>query len=143
MDMGNLSRRGFLQRSLTTLALAGLPAWYAREVLADREEKAVRKQTGPNDKIQLGVIGSGDRFRGGLLGDVRRHKDFQVVALADVDAHHRDDCDSRIKPSSRARAAIVRHSLSGACSRKRSSAMIRSSCSSDRCDMWLPLSHWY
>ena len=38
---GSLSRRGFMDRSLATLTMgAGLPLWYAREVLADKDEKA-------------------------------------------------------------------------------------------------------
>jgi predicted dehydrogenase len=91
MDKGNLSRRGFIQRSLTTLAMAGLPAWYAREVLAAEEAAPARaKKIGPNDRIQLGIIGSGDRSKQ-LLGDVKRHQDFQVIAVADVDQKHRDE----------------------------------------------------
>jgi predicted dehydrogenase len=91
MNRGNLSRRGFLQRSAAALTMAGLPAWYSNEVLATQDEKSAKdKKISANDKIQLGVIGSGDRFKGGLLGDVHRHKDFQVIALADVDRGHRD-----------------------------------------------------
>jgi predicted dehydrogenase len=91
MDQGHLSRRGFLQRSLATLALAGVPAWYAREVLAFEQESASRaKKIGPNDRIQLGVIGSGDRSKQ-LLHDVKRHADFQVIAVADVDRKHREE----------------------------------------------------
>src|SRR5262245_1040687 len=74
MNQGNLSRRGFLQRSLAGLTAAGLPAWYAQEVLADDQEKAAKdKKPGPNDRIQIGLIGTGDRCKQ-LLGDLRRHK---------------------------------------------------------------------
>ncbi len=92
MDKGNLSRRGFLQRSLAAMtAGAGLPLWYAREVQAAEEERAARaKKPGPNDRIQLGIIGSGDRSKQ-LLGDVKRHKDFQVIAVCDVDKKHQDE----------------------------------------------------
>src|SRR5262249_51682174 len=90
VDKGNLSRRGFLQRTLTGMLGAGLPLWYARAALAERaEEAAVRdKKIGPNDTIQVGVIGSGDRFKGGLFGDVKRHKAFRIVACCDVDKKH-------------------------------------------------------
>jgi predicted dehydrogenase len=91
MHRGNLSRRGFLQRSLAGLAAAGLPLWYAREIVAADEDKAGKKP-GANDRLTVGVIGSGDRFKGGLLHDVARHKkDFQIVACCDVDKKHRED----------------------------------------------------
>jgi len=90
VDKGNLSRRGFLQRSLTGMAAAGLPLWYAREVLASDEPAAREgaKKIGANDHIQIGVIGSGDRFNGGLFYDVKRHKQFVIVACCDVDKKH-------------------------------------------------------
>jgi len=92
VDKENLSRRGFLQRSLTGMAAAGLPLWYARETLASDEEaaKARAKKIGPNDHIQIGVIGSGDRFNVGLFYDVKRHKPFVIVACCDVDKKHVD-----------------------------------------------------
>ena len=69
---------------------AGLPLWYARAVLAEKtDEAAVReKKVGPNDTIQVGVIGTGDRFKGGLFHDVKRHKAFRIVACCDVDKKH-------------------------------------------------------
>jgi predicted dehydrogenase len=105
MDKGNLSRRGFLQRSLGTLVAAGLPVWYAEEVLAyddGRRRDLEKEKPEANRRIQLGVIGSGDRFKGGLLHDVARQKDaFAVVAVCDVDRRHRDEvaklCDNRYK----------------------------------------------
>ena len=90
MDKGNLSRRGFLQQSLLGMAAAGLPLWYARQALAFDQEVALdrTKKIGPNDRIQIGVIGSGDRFKGGLFHDVKRHKAFVIVACCDVDKQH-------------------------------------------------------
>ncbi len=90
MDKGNLSRRGFLQQSLLGMAAAGLPLWYARQALAFDQEVALdrTKKIGPNDRIQIGVIGSGDRFKGGLFHDVKRHKPFVIVACCDVDKQH-------------------------------------------------------
>ena len=38
MHPTGLSRRGFLQSSLTSLAAAGLPLWFAREVVALDED---------------------------------------------------------------------------------------------------------
>ncbi len=87
MDKGNLSRRGFMQRSLGALTVgAGLPLWYAREVLAD--DTPNNRKVGPNSRIQVGVIGTGDRFKGGLRPDLQRHKDFVIMAGADVDRKH-------------------------------------------------------
>jgi predicted dehydrogenase len=86
----NLSRRGFLQRSLLNLAAAGVPLWHAREAVAfDQERALARSRTiGANDHLQIGVIGSGDRFNGGLFYDVQRHKRFVIVACCDVDQNH-------------------------------------------------------
>ena len=40
MNNGNMSRRGFLASSLAGLTLGvGLPAWFARELLAEQQEK--------------------------------------------------------------------------------------------------------
>src|SRR5207237_4556458 len=60
MHRGNLSRRGFIRTSLTALGAAGLPLWYAREILAAQLEPA-KKAAGTGDKITMGVIGVGNR----------------------------------------------------------------------------------
>jgi hypothetical protein len=95
MDRGNLSRRGFLQRSIAALTVgAGLPAWYAQEILAaSREaEEGEKKVIGANDKITMGVIGLGyDRGRAkDLYHAAKNNKQVQFVATCNVDKNHLD-----------------------------------------------------
>src|ERR1700737_438326 len=94
MDKGNVSRRGFLQRSLAALTVgAGLPAWYAREVLADQQAKAAhdKKSVAANDRIVMGAIGIGSPKSRGLdiMREARGHK-VEYVAVCDVDKSHRE-----------------------------------------------------
>jgi predicted dehydrogenase len=105
MHRGNLSRRGFLQRSMIGLGAAGLPAWYAREVLALEEEKAAAlpRRVAANDKLVFGWVGIGSPNSRGLqvLGDLRRAdaaKMTEVVAVCDVDAKHLDRAAKEIGP---------------------------------------------
>jgi predicted dehydrogenase len=92
MHRGNLSRRGFVRRSLAALAAAGLPAWYAREVVAQEDARAVaaKKPVAANDRIVMGAIGIGSPASRGLAiyGDARRHKGVEYVAACDVDGRH-------------------------------------------------------
>ncbi len=94
---GNLSRRGFMQRSLAAMTAAGLPNWFAREQLAIADEKAGDKD---NDPIRIGVIGIGSGGKGSkrshmtsrarqLINDIRNTKRrVQFTAACDVDAVH-------------------------------------------------------
>jgi predicted dehydrogenase len=92
MDQGNLSRRGFIQRSLAAMAAAGLPAWYARELLEGRLQAAdeAKKPVAPSDKIVIGLIGCGGQGRG-VMGGARGTRRVEVVAVADVDKKRRED----------------------------------------------------
>ena len=88
MQRQNLSRRGFLARWSAALTVgACLPAWYARQVLADEQEKevAARKRLGPNDQIILGAVGVG-RQGVSIMKQAMSKPGVKVVAVCDVDS---------------------------------------------------------
>ncbi len=89
MNRGNLSRRGFLARSLAGMTAAGLPVWFAKESIAQAQEEEARanRRVGPNDRITVGIIGTGSRGMQ-LLRAARRHQPLQFVAACDVDRNH-------------------------------------------------------
>ncbi len=103
MDKGNMSRRGFLARSLAGLTVgAGLPLWYAREVLAEQQEAAGRQKARGREPIIMGAIGVGTNYtrrRGGgqvhgergvhIMQDAMR-RGARFVMVCDVDRHNRD-----------------------------------------------------
>jgi predicted dehydrogenase len=95
MERGNLSRRGFLQRSLAGLVAAGLPIWYARELTAGEEERAAkeRKTIAANDRILMGAIGVGGQGTY-IMNRARGKKGVHYVAVCDVDANHRQKAAS-------------------------------------------------
>jgi predicted dehydrogenase len=98
MNSGNMSRRGFLARSLAGLTVgAGLPAWFAQEVLAQQQQGQPR-QPGANDQIVIGAIGTGTnhtRRRQGqpirgergiaIMQDAMRQQGVRCIAVCDVD----------------------------------------------------------
>lgn len=83
---GNFSRRGFVQNSLGALGVAGLPVWYAKEIVAAQEERAGQKH---GDIVRMGAIGIGSpQSRGrAIYQDAKRQKG-RYVAACDVDARH-------------------------------------------------------
>jgi predicted dehydrogenase len=83
---------------------AGLPVWYAREVLGQEEEAeaAARRPVQANDRIIMGAIGVGTNYTrragGGpvrgergiqIMQDAMRQTGVQYVAVCDVDRHNR------------------------------------------------------
>ena len=89
----NLSRRGFVQRSLAILAAAGLPAWYARQLLAAQDEGVVKKPSA-NDRLVMGIIGIGSPQSRSLQvvnesSTSVKSGDLTFTLGCDVDASHR------------------------------------------------------
>ncbi|SIO24679.1 Predicted dehydrogenase [Singulisphaera sp. GP187] len=98
-----LSRRGFVGASMAALTLgAGLPAWFAREVISDEEERTAKesKPVAPNDRIRLGAIGTGGQGYLVMTEAVKKRPGVELVAACDVDANRR-------------RAAIAKSKLKG------------------------------
>lgn len=92
IERGTLSRRGFMQQSIAGLTAAGLPLWFAREVHGafGDDAKAVVKAVGPNEKLQMGVIGVGPNPRrsNALYGEAKKFKHVTFTGVCDVDARH-------------------------------------------------------
>jgi predicted dehydrogenase len=93
MDKGNLSRRGFLRRSLAAMAAAGLPEWYARPLLA-ADEKPGRK-TAANDRVTMGIVGVGSPISRSLQvvsasGPSVKAGQLTFTRGCDVDGRHRE-----------------------------------------------------
>lgn len=92
LERGNLSRRGFLRRSVGAMAAAGLPAWYAEEMFGSMARAAEEnKRVDANGKLNVGVVGVGPnspRRSNALIGEARRFKHVNFTAVCDVDGRH-------------------------------------------------------
>ncbi len=89
LERGTLSRRAFLDRSLASLTIAGLPLWYAREVLAESQEKDAaeekNKNAGPNGQIVMAAIGVGGQGTS-IMRSAKRKTGVKFIAVCDLDA---------------------------------------------------------
>jgi predicted dehydrogenase len=100
LQRGNLSRRGFLQRSVAGLVGAGLPLWCANDVLAVAEQEQAQQQqpVQANDNIVMGHIGCGGQGRH-ISGQARNITGVQYVACCDVDRTRRDEFARWLAPN--------------------------------------------
>ena len=97
MKRGNLSRRGFLAQSVGGLVAAGLPIWFAKEIVADAQQAKTAPQPGANERIVMGAIGTGTSrttrpnmpVRGErgvhIMQNAMNETSVQMVAVCDVD----------------------------------------------------------
>lgn len=93
MKRGNLSRRGFLERSLSAMAVVGLPLWYGRDLFAHGQANAQDEKKAANGRIVMGAIGIGSpQSRGRAIANdaLSAQRGVQYVAICDVDSRHRD-----------------------------------------------------
>ena len=100
LERGNLSRRGFMNRSLAALTATGLPLWYAQHVhAADEKAKDDNKSGGANGKLNFGWVGIGSpqsrAFQ--VYGNSRRFQQkIHHVAVCDVDSRHLEKAAARL-----------------------------------------------
>ena len=83
LERGNLSRRGFMNRSIAALTAAGLPSWFAAEQFGVYARAAEdKKPVGANGKLNIGVIGVGPRPRrsNDLYNEAKRFKEKSPAA---------------------------------------------------------------
>lgn len=103
MQRGNLSRRGFVARSLAGMAATGLPTWFAQEAVAQQQAAQAQAQANvaANDRLVFAAIGTGtDRFRQAnhqptrgergiaIMRDAMSKPGVQMIAVCDVDRHN-------------------------------------------------------
>src|SRR5688500_11304316 len=102
-----VSRRQVLSGTAAAgVALAGLPTWFLSESEAQAAETQAarqRRRIGPNDTIQVGLIGPGGSKGGyrqglGVTRGVASHKGTKVIAVCDVDAGHRAEAGAVFGP---------------------------------------------
>jgi hypothetical protein len=99
MHRWNLSRRGFLQRSLAALTAAGLPAWYARQIVA--AEDKVEKKPAASDRLVMGIVGVGSPASRSLQVVSASEPSVKAVQLTftkgcDVHGRHREHAEEEM-----------------------------------------------
>jgi myo-inositol 2-dehydrogenase / D-chiro-inositol 1-dehydrogenase len=115
MNRGNMSRRGFLAKSLGALTAAGLPIWFAEELIVDAQEKQGKKTAGgANERIVMGAIGTGTNrtrraagtpIRGErgvhIMQNAMNEAGVQFVAVCDVDRPNAEFAQNLVRTATR------------------------------------------
>jgi predicted dehydrogenase len=100
-ERGNLSRRGFMRRSVAGLAAAGLPLWYAKDVFGADQQIASEagKLAQANGKLNMAVIGVGPgrRRSNALYGAAKKFQHVNFTGVCDVDARHLKHAEEQYK----------------------------------------------
>ncbi len=100
----DLSRRAILQTLAKGALVATVPTWFVRQSEAAEHEMALtQRKFGPNDIINVGLIGSGGPKGGyrqgfGVANHMRGRAGVKMVAVCDVDADHRDWAANQFGP---------------------------------------------
>jgi predicted dehydrogenase len=105
LERGNLSRRGFMQRSLAGLAGAGIPVWFGKDLVAAAEQAQAQAQnvSGTNT-IKVGLIGCGGQGNDDAGTNLRNARGMaripgvRFVACCDVDRERRETFARSIHP---------------------------------------------
>ncbi|MDO8587713.1 MAG: Gfo/Idh/MocA family oxidoreductase [Armatimonadota bacterium] len=104
-----ISRRKFLTGSAAGLAAASLPAWFTKSAEASDDDylsklkRSKGRKIGPNDRINVAVIGPGGTrggYRQGLhdAEGIAAQEGCQMVAACDVDAQHLKEACEKFGP---------------------------------------------
>lgn len=115
MERGNLSRRGFIANTLGGLVAAGLPVWFANEIVTDAQEAKTGPRVGPNDRIVMGAIGTGtNRTRRAANAPIRGERGVHIMqaAMAENGVQMVSVCDVD-RPNAEFAQGIVRNAARG------------------------------
>jgi len=114
LQRGNLSRRGFIARSLGALTAAGLPVWFARESVGHALAQETKRPVAANDRIVMAAIGVGsDRLRNAnlrptrgergvaIMRDAMGQNGVQMIAVCDVDRVNAEQAANMVRGAQR------------------------------------------
>jgi predicted dehydrogenase len=105
-----------MARTLGGLTAAGLPVWFAQEIVADAQEKTTQTpaRVGPNDRIVMGAIGTGTNrtrraanapLRGergiAIMNNAMHENGVQMIAVCDVDRHNAEFSQNLVRTAAR------------------------------------------